>query len=144
MLAKALDLLPSARLFHDQLVLVLFFKLNVSLGGGWMNDLGFCGNGIEKERRTDRDIYPFLVAYTRLQVTLSVRRSVRWSVGWSVTECEIKPKSDLTSINAPAHPYATDAVVYTALLVILGRFQSNSAVRKNRATNRPTDGQTLI
>ena len=30
---------------------------------------------------------------------------------------EIKPKSDLTSINAPAHPYATDAVVYTALFL---------------------------
>ena len=33
----------------------------------------------------------------------------------SVTECKIKPKSDLTSINAPAYPYAADAVVYTAL-----------------------------
>ena len=47
-------------------------------------------------------------------------------------QCKNTPKGDLTSVTAPAHPYATDAVVYTALfhqlipgliefLTILGR-----------------------
>ena len=41
----------------------------------------------------------------------SYRRCVRWSV----KQCEITPEDDLTSVTAPAHLYATDAVVYTAL-----------------------------
>ena len=55
----------------------------------------------------------FLVAYTRLYKSLCWL--VHRSVGPSVTQCEIKPKSDLTSFNAPAHPYESDAVVYTTL-----------------------------
>ena len=31
------------------------------------------------------------------------------------SEAENTPKGALTSVTAPAHPYATDAVVYTAL-----------------------------
>ena len=31
------------------------------------------------------------------------------------SEAENTPKGGLTSVTAPAHPYATDAVVYTAL-----------------------------
>ena len=37
------------------------------------------------------------------------------SVGWSVTLLKISPKLYLNRINVPVHPYATDAVVYTAM-----------------------------
>ena len=55
----------------------------------------------------------FLVAYTRLYKSLC--RSVCQSVCLPHPVCFFSPKGDLTSITAPAHPYATDAVVYTAL-----------------------------
>jgi len=60
-----------------------------------------------------RRILHFLVAYTRLYKSLC--RSVGWLVRPSVTLLKFLPKSYLNRINAPAHPYATDAVVYTAL-----------------------------
>ena len=55
--------------------------------------------------------------YMRLYKWLyrSVGRSVRPSVRPSVTLLNFLLKYFLTGITAPAHPYATDAVVYTAL-----------------------------
>ena len=47
----------------------------------------------------------------------SVSRSVGPSVGPSVTLLKFLPKIFLNRINAPAHPYATDAVVYTTLFL---------------------------
>ena len=62
----------------------------------------------------------FFYSHTTYSISYSVSPSVRRLVGPSVrpsvTQWEIKPKSDLTSITAPAHPYATDAVVYTAFV----------------------------
>ena len=63
----------------------------------------------------------------------SVVRSVRRSVRWSVTQCEIKPKSDIPFINAPAHPYVTDAVVYTLFFLgsrfsFLGLFEPQTVL----------------
>ena len=55
----------------------------------------------------------FLVAYTQLY------KSLCWSVCPSVrpfvTLLIFLPKGYLNRIKAPAHPYTTDAVVYTAL-----------------------------
>jgi len=45
----------------------------------------------------------------------SVHPSLHPSVRLSVTLLKFSPKSYLNHITAPAHPYATDAVVYTAL-----------------------------
>ena len=56
-----------------------------------------------------------------LSVCLSVHQSVsleaytQLTVGTLVTQFENRPKGDLTYVTAPAHPYATDAVVYTTL-----------------------------
>ena len=50
----------------------------------------------------------------------SVYRSVRQSVRRSVTQCENTPWGEKTCITAFAHPYATDAVVYTALFPFNG------------------------
>ena len=52
-----------------------------------------------------------------LHLVVSVGRSVRPSVRPSVMLCENTTKGGLTCVTAPAHPYATDAVVYTALFV---------------------------
>ena len=66
----------------------------------------------------------FLVAYTRLykslcrSVSRSVGRSVCRSDGPSVTLLKFLPKGYLNCIKAPAHLYATDAVVYTALFYL--------------------------
>ena len=43
--------------------------------------------------------------------------SVRLSIGLSFTQCKNAPKGDLSSVTAPAYPYATDTVVFTALFV---------------------------
>ena len=51
----------------------------------------------------------FLVANT--QFCLSISPSVRRSI----TQCKSIPKGNLTCVSATAHPYATDAVVFTAL-----------------------------
>ena len=61
-----------------------------------------------------------LVAYMRLY------KSVGPSVCPSVTMLELLPKGYLNHIKVPAHPYATDAVVYTALLFIFSVAKSNS------------------
>ena len=47
--------------------------------------------------------------FSRVHATKSL--SVRWSHGAKT------PKGDLTCLTAPAHPYATDTVVYMALLI---------------------------
>ena len=52
-----------------------------------------------------------------LSVTLSARPSVGWSVSRSVTLLKVLPKRCLNGIIAPAQPYLTDAVVYTALFL---------------------------
>ena len=49
-----------------------------------------------------------------------VSRMVGWSVGWSVRQLKNTLKGDLTCVTAPAHPYVTDAVVYTALFFFNG------------------------
>ena len=68
---------------------------------------------IARQKKTqDRSVFSHI--HATLLVTLSVGPSMRPSV----TQCEIKPKSDLISISAPAHPYVTDAVVNTALLLM--------------------------
>ena len=66
--------------------------------------------------------------FSRIHATLS--DSVGWSVsqlvgllvGWSIhpsvrLSTKFLPKGYLNRIKAPAHPYATDSVVYTPLLM---------------------------
>ena len=53
-----------------------------------------------------------MVMCTRDSISHSVGLSVGPSVRPSVALPKFLPKSFLNRINAPAHPYATDAVVY--------------------------------
>ena len=92
--------------------------------------------------------------YVGWSVGQSVGPSVCWSVGLtvrqSITKCELTPISDLTCINALAHPYATDVVVYTAMFICRIRFivkQCRCPVQNLNYqvwTVRQTDGQSAI
>ena len=53
--------------------------------------------------------------HATIHATLLVCRSLRRFVRLSVKLLKFLPKCYLNRITAPAHPYATDAVVYTAL-----------------------------
>ena len=70
----------------------------------------------------------FSRVHATLYVNLSVSRSVRSSVGPSVTLLKFLPKGYLNCIKAPAHPYATNAVVYTALFLGSGPDRGRSPV----------------
>merc|ERR1712212_1443785 len=57
-----------------------------------------------------------IILFRHVHATKSHSRSVRPLVGPSVKLCDTL-KSYTNDITVPAHPYATDAVVYTALFV---------------------------
>ena len=61
--------------------------------------------------------------------------SVGPSVHWSVTLLKFLPKSYLNRITAPAHPYATDAVVYTALFFSERLSNTNGWTDSNKFVN---------
>ena len=66
----------------------------------------------------NQDINNSTWLYKQLSVRPSICLSVCPSVSLSVPPSEFKPKSGVTGINAPDHPYAIDAVVNTALLLL--------------------------